>query len=195
VDGIIIKAVKFEGPVVGGKIVDVIPLGPEIGACIISAEILLGPEIGACIISAEILLGPEIGACIISAEILLGPEIGVAIVEVIPLGPVIGVAIDAEILLGPVIGIGGRTWQAFPFKTAGLRYFERTESLNPSRSVSTKHAFKEPPYLGQFLEYICSDVLEFFTFRVSCRFLPLRYAVPFAFLYFLIRSSSRTDGQ
>jgi len=180
VDGIIIKAVKFEGPVVGGKIVDVIPLGPEIGACIISAEILLGPEIG---------------ACIISAEILLGPEIGVAIVEVIPLGPVIGVAIDAEILLGPVIGIGGRTWQAFPFKTAGLRYFERTESLNPSRSVSTKHAFKEPPYLGQFLEYICSDVLEFFTFRVSCRFLPLRYAVPFAFLYFLIRSSSRTDGQ
>jgi len=159
VDGTMIKAVKFEGP--------------EIGA-IISAEILLGPEIGACIISAEILLGPEIGACIISAEILLGPVIGVAIVEVIPLGPVIGVAIDAEILLGPVIGIGGRTWQAFPFKTAGLRYFERTESLNPSRSASTKHAFREPPYLGQFLEYICSDVLEFFTFRVSCRFLPLR---------------------
>jgi len=136
VDGIIIKAVKFEGPVVGGKIVDVIPLGPEIGA-----------------------------------------------------------AIDAEILLGPVIGIGGRTWQAFPFKTAGLRYFERTESLNPSRSVSTKHAFKEPPYLGQFLEYICSDVLEFFTFRVSCRFLPLRYAVPFAFLYFLTRRIFHIDDQ
>ena len=153
------RAINSDGPVVGGANVAEISVGPETGGST-EAAILVGPETGGNT-EAVRLVGPKTGGNT-EAAILVGPETG---------GNT-----EAVRLVGPKTGLGGTGWHGLPpsLDKAGLRYFERTESLIPSKSASTKQAFREPPYLGQFLEYICSEVLEFFTLRVSCRFFPRR---------------------